>query len=310
MPQPWVDPDLVDALEFLPRFTLTPESLAAVRSAPRPPFEPVDGVEFVEQHIPGPPGAPEVRILIGRPTGRTETALPGFVWMHGGGYVLGSPDSDRPLLAEIVRQVGAVVVAPDYRLAPETPFPGPHEDCYAALSWLHANADDLGVEPDRIAIGGGSAGAGLAASLALMARDRGEVPVRFQLLIYPMLDDRSVVEERDPGTGDYVWNRDANRFGWTSLLGYEPGGEDVPPYAAPARAHDLAGLPPAFVSVGQLDLFREEDMAYASRLMAAGVPTTLHVYAGGFHGFNLIRTAPFSQRHDAEVLRQLSRALG
>jgi acetyl esterase/lipase len=192
-------------------------------------------------------------------------------------------DARNRLLA---RELGCVVVSVDYRLAPETTFPGAVEDCYAALRWLHAEARTLGVDVGRIAIGGESAGGGLAASLALLARDRGEVPLAFQLLIYPMLDDRTgVTVEPSPTVGEFGWSRESNRFGWASLLGRDPGGADVSPYAAAARAEDLAGLPPAYIAVGTLDLFLEENLEYARRLMRAGIPTELHVYPGAYHGF-------------------------
>ena len=170
-----------------------------------------------------------------------------------------------------------------YRLAPETPYPGPLDDCYAGLAWVHQHADELGVDPDRIGIGGQSAGGGLAAGLALLARDRGEVPVAFQLLIYPMLDDRQITPSS--GWPDPIWPPSANTYGWTAYLGDRKGGPDVEPYAAPARATDLAGLPPTLIAVGAIDGFSDEDIDYAVRLRHAGVPVDLHVYAGAPHGF-------------------------
>jgi acetyl esterase/lipase len=224
--------------------------------------------------------------------------------------VLGSADQDEGTVKEIVSAVGCAAVSVDYRLAPETPHPGPVEDCYAALMWLHAHAAELGVDPDRIAIGGASAGGGLAAALALLARDRGEVALAFQLLIYPMLDDRTVTHsDPHPLTGEFIWTPDANRFGWFSLLGQEPGGADVSPYAAAARAEDLAGLPPTYISVGALDLFLEEDMEYARRLIRAGVPTELHVYPGAYHGFNMTPNARIVQSFTRDVTSALRRAL-
>jgi acetyl esterase/lipase len=198
----------------------------------------------------------------------------------------------------------------DYRLAPETPHPGPVEDCYAALRWLYSHTGELGVDPTRIAIGGASAGGGLAAGLTLLTRDRGEVPLAFQFLIFPMLDDRTVTAtEPHPYTGEFIWTPEANRFGWTSLLGKEPGGPDVSPYAAAARAESLEGLPPTFINVGALDLFLEEDMEYARRLMRAGVPTELHVYPGAFHGFHMTANAKVSLAAVRDQLDALKRAL-
>src|SRR5919106_5139412 len=193
---------------------------------------------------------------------------------------------------------GAVGVSVEYRLAPETPYPGPLHDCYAALCWTHEHADELGVDPSRIGIAGVSAGGGLAAGLALLARDRGEVRVAFQLLDCPMLDDRS----RTPSiqVDDlFVWTREANEFAWRAYLGDLYGSNEVPPYAAPACATDLAGLPPAFVSVGTIDGFRDEDVNYALRLNQAGVPCELHVYPGVPHGYQMA--------HDTTVVREAER---
>jgi acetyl esterase/lipase len=229
--------------------------------------------------------------------------------MHGGGYVLGSAAEDVLGVKDIVSAVGCAVVSVDYRLAPETPHPGPLEDCYAALKWLYTQSRELGVNPAQIAIGGGSAGGGLTAALGLLSRDRGEIPLIFQLLIYPMLDDRTVTaSDPHPYTGEFIWTPENNRFGWKSLLGREPGGPDVSPYAAAGRAEHLEGLPPAFISVGALDLFLEEDVEYARRLLRAGVPTELHVYPGAYHGYNLIPNAQVSLLAARDRLAALKRA--
>jgi acetyl esterase/lipase len=209
----------------------------------------------------------------------------------------------------IVAQVGCAVVSVDYRLAPETPAPGSVEDCYAALKWIHTNANELGIDTSRLAIGGASAGGGMAAALGLLTRDRGEIPLAFQLLIYPMLDDRTVTMETPHAyTGEFIWTHEANRFGWTALLGHEPGIPGVSLYAAPARAESLAGLPPTFVSVGALDLFLTENIEYAHRLMAEGVPTELHVYPAAFHGFNLMPTARVTHAFNRDFTDALQRA--
>ena len=190
------------------------------------------------------------------------------------------------LLAE---EMDCVVVAVDYRLAPETVFPGAIEDCYAALRWLHSHASELGVDPWRIIVGGESAGGGLAAALALLARDRSEVPIAAQMLVYPMIDDRTGIRgELAPYAGEFFWTPSSNRFGWEALLGEAPGGENVSPYAAAARAADLSGLPPTFICVPTLDLFLEENIDYARRLVRAGVLTELHVYPGAYHGFDMV----------------------
>jgi acetyl esterase/lipase len=249
-----------------------------------------------------------VRLVVYEPR-RRQGLVPAYLHMHGGGYVMGSPHLAAARNQALASALGCVVVSVDYRLAPETPFPGPVEDCYAALKWLFEQAEELGVDRGRIAIGGESAGGGLAAALGLLARDRGEVPVAFQLLVYPMLDDRTAVAEPDPHVGEFVFTRENNRFGWTALLGGEPGAEDVSPYAAAARASDLSGLPPTYIAVGALDLFLAEDVAYAQRLLRAGVPTELHVYPGAFHGFDMVAHAEVAQRFERELRDALRRGL-
>jgi len=199
---------------------------------------------------------------------------------------MGDIEQDDRLMKQLVKRVGCVAVSVDYRLPPEHPFPAPVEDCYAGLQWLFAHAGDLGVDPSRIAIGGASAGGGLAAGLALLTRDRGEVQVAFQLLIYPMIDDRNITPASYAITDPRVWHRESNRLGWKAYLGRDGGGDDVSPYAA-ARATDLTNLPSAYIPVGALDLFIDENIEYAQHLIQAGVPTELHVYPGAFHGFDV-----------------------
>jgi acetyl esterase/lipase len=203
--------------------------------------------------------------------------------MHGGGLVVGSNRGDDLRFDRWCQKLNCVGVSVEYALAPESRYPAPLEDCYAGLYWLRRNAGELGVDPDRIGIGGASAGAGLAAGLALLARDRGEIPIAFQALIYPMIDDRQITISS--GWADPVWPPQSNRYGWDSYLG-DLAGEDVPIYAAAARARDLRDLPPTFISVGALDGFADEDIDYATRLRHAGVATELHVYPGAPHGFD------------------------
>ena len=202
-----------------------------------------------------------------------------------------------------------VIVSVNYRLAPETIFPGAIEDCYAGLAWTVASADMLGIDAARIGVMGESAGGGLAAALTLLARDRGEHRLAFQHLTYPMIDDRTCVVDPHPHTGQFIWTPHSNRFGWAALLGHEPGSGDVSPYAAAARADDLSGLPPTFISTGALDLFLEEDIDYACRLMRAGVPTELHVYPGAFHGFDIHPTATVATKARRDRIDALRRAL-
>jgi acetyl esterase/lipase len=306
-----VDPELAAILDYIPATALTAENLNQVRAMGS--RVPVDLPQFsglsVNTHsIPGPEGAPDVRVLVCLPPAG-QKAVPALLWLHGGGYVMGSADAEDLMVKTIVSAVGCVAVSVDYRLAPETPYPGSLEDCYAALKWLSVHANELGIDPKRIAVGGSSAGGGLAAALALLARDRGEFSLMFQFLIAPMLDDRTcMLAEPHPYTGEFIWTREANRFGWTSLLGQEPGGPDVSPYAAAARAETLEGLPATFINVGALDLFLEEDLEYARRLIRAGVPTELHVYPGAYHGFRMVTDAQVTQTAQRDQLNALKRA--
>jgi len=270
---------------------------------------PIEGVNSRDEMVPGPQGDPAVRVRVYRPIEQPRK-LPALLWIHGGGYVMGDIEQDDRLMKQIVTRIGCVTVSVDYRLAPENPFPAPVEDCYAALQWLFAHAGDLDVDPTRIAIGGASGGGGLCAGLALMVRDRGEMKPSFQLLIYPMIDDRNVTPASHAITDPRVWNRESNRMGWRAYLGREGGGADVSPYAAASRAKDLSGLPPAYIPVGALDLFVDENIEYAQRLVQAGVPTELHVYPGAFHGFDMFApSAAVSKQFKADRETALKRAL-
>jgi acetyl esterase/lipase len=310
-----VDPDVVPLIELLPNFKLSHGTLAENRAMllelgrtnrPAPPVE----VDVSERLIPGPAGAPQVHVLISAPKAKGVNR-PGILHIHGGGYVMGAAEMGVVTDAAYVTQLGAVVVSVDYRLAPETPHPGPVEDCYAALAWLYRQADELGIDRKRIAITGESAGGGLAAALGLLARDRQEYPIAFQHLVFPMLDDRTAAAtDLSPYLGQFVWTQDANIFGWTALLGAVPGTPGVSPYAAAARAEDLAGLPPTFMVCGALDLFLEEDMEYARRLMLAGVPTELHIYPGAPHGFPLVVDAGVAKIFARDSMAAFKRALG
>jgi acetyl esterase/lipase len=231
-----------------------------------------------DRTVPGPAGDPDITVRIYRPRNATGT-LPGIYYIHGGGMVLGSVDGEDPAATVLCDQVGAVVVSVEYRLAPEHPHPAPVEDCYAGLVWVAANAAELGIDPDRLAIYGASAGGGLTIGTALIARDRGGPALKFIMPIYPMLDDRNETESSHEITDIGIWDRSGNLEAW----GWYLGGKEADQYAAPARAQDLTGLPPAFIDVGTVDLFRDEDIAFAQRLMAAGVPTELHIHPGSYH---------------------------
>jgi acetyl esterase/lipase len=308
--------ELIDALDASPDDELTLARLPEIRAQRaaefarlQPTLPAFPEIEVREESVPGPPGAPDVRVLVYAPT-QQPRPCGALVWIHGGGYVLGTPDADELQQKTIVSNVGCALVSVDYRLAPEAPFPASVEDCYAALAWVHRHAGELGIDAGRIGIGGASAGGGLAAALALLARDRAEFPVVFQLLLVPMLDDRTVTtSDPHPYTGEFTWTRDKNLFGWSSLLGRAPGGADVSPYAAPARAASLERLPAAYIATGALDLFLEEDVEYARRLTRAGVPTELHVYPGAFHGFGRAAQARVTHAYQRNYLEALGRAL-
>lgn len=281
-----IDPEVAAVLASMPRIDgFAYDQLPAMRKlrldlAIATPLS--DAVERQDVMVPGSAGAPDVPIRIHRPKGASG-ALPCLYFMHGGGYVMGTHRTDDLRFDRWCPLLGCVGVSVDYRLAPETPYPGPLQDCHDGLAWVHRHAQSLGIDPARIGIGGASAGGGLAAGLALMARERREVPVAFQLLIYPMIDDR--MTSASSAWPVPIWTPASNRVGWAAYLGALAGGE-VPAQAAPARATDLSGLPPAQIVVGALDGFLDEDVDYAMRLTHAGVPTELMVFPGAPHGFD------------------------
>lgn len=284
--QALLDPEIAELLaEAPPMAPFTVDQLPAIRAQRKAALAAVTLSGEVDQRdytVPGPAGAPDIVIRVYRAKGATGD-LPCVYWIHGGGYVLGSYDSEDLRFDKWCPALNCVGVSVEYRLAPETPYPGPLEDCYAGLSWVYQNAASIGVDPTRIGIGGASAGGGLAAGLALLARDRGEIPLIFQLLVYPMIDDRRITVSS--GWEVPVWPPTSNERGWKAYLGGLEG-DAIPAYAAPTRATDLSGLPPAFIPVGSLDGFLDEDIDYAQRLIRAGVPAQLSIYPGGPHGFD------------------------
>ena len=298
-----VDPELIPGLQRHLPDTLNSDTLAQYRSMilemvaaiPKPTSEALRNVRFEDRKIPGPAGAPDLRVLIYTPGQRSAEKLPAILHIHGGGFVSGTADMSDPNSRAYAVDMNCVVVSVDYRLAPETQFPGPVEDCYAALVWLHGAADELGIDLERIAIAGESAGAGLVAGLCLLARDRGLRRPCFQYLAEPMLDHRSPQSDH-PHTGRVGWTRDHNRFGWASMLGGAP--SDVSPYASAALADDLSDLPPTYIHIGAIDLFFEESLDYARRLTRAGVSVELHVWPGAYHAFGAV---------DAHVSREARR---
>ncbi|MEH0416675.1 alpha/beta hydrolase [Streptomyces sp. B21-083] len=293
---PPFDPELAAVLEMI-KDTLPPQltmdEIETVRNGP--------GIEMLadldltlggafeveDRIVPGPENAPDISLLICRPVApATDGPLPVIYHVHGGGMVLGNNrvGVDGPL--RWGKELGAVVVSVEYRLAPENPYPAPIDDVYAGLLWTADHAEEIGADPERIVIAGASAGGGLTAALALLLRDRKGPRPLGQLLMCPMLDDRNDTPSVHQMAGLGVWDRTANDTGWTALLGAERGGPDVSPYAAPARAEDLSGLPPAFLDVGSAETFRDEVVSYATRLWQAGGIAELHVWPGGFHGFD------------------------
>lgn len=299
-------PDLQRAARWLPRGVGRGWLVKVMRALPMPTPRLPTGVTVRERALDG-RGNASVRI-IGAADGGTPR--PALLWIHGGGYVIGRAKQDDGLCARFVKALGVTVVSVDYRLAPEHPFPTPVEDCFAAYELLHREAAALGVDPSRVVIGGQSAGGGLAAALALLIHDRGRPAPRLQLLVYPMLDDRTVLRAVDD-RHHRLWDAPSNRLGWTSYLGREPGGAEVPDHAAPARRAELRGLPAAWIGVGTCDLFHDEDVAYAERLRQAGVGVELERVDGAFHGFDAaLPNAPVSQRFFDAQCAAIARALG
>ena len=306
-----VDPQILEMLD-MPSLDLTAETLPEIRVnpmftgelVPPPPF-PVSEAWAPSEH------GPDVRLVVMNPPSEAQ-GRGAVLHLHGGGMVVGTADravADKPQLA---LEHDCVVVSVDYRLAPETPFPGPQEDNYAALLWLAENAASLGVDPARILVMGESAGGGLAASLALMTRDRDGPKLAGQVLIYPMLDWRTgsgACPYANRHTGEWVWTREKIRFGWNALRGdYQPV-DARKAWFSPALADDLAGVAPAYISTGALDLFLYEDLAFARRLIDCGVPTELHVYPGAIHAFEMVPDTTLAEQAAMDLRRGLGRLL-
>lgn len=265
-------------------------------------------VPVTELMIPGPKGAPDVKVYI--INAKPGTSRPGILHTHGGGYIIGTAATDIRRLQHMARELDCVIVSVEYRLAPETDYTGSMEDNYAGLRWMYDNAAQLGLDRSRLAVSGESAGGGHAALLAITARDRGEIPILFQALVYPMLDDRTGGAVQVPAHIATVgWSAAENQYGWRAFLRQEPGTASVPARAVPARTKSLAGLPPAFIAVGGVDLFASEDIDYARRLNEEGVPTELLVIPGAFHGFDqLAPDSPQAQQFTGAKIEALRRA--
>lgn len=306
-----IDPEVMPVLDFLPELQLSHDILPIMRQA------------MATMETPGPVATPDIRLIPGR-DGAPDVALhifnadparpprPAILHIHGGGMVLGTADMASRSIGPIAQAMGFVAASVDYRLAPETAFPGPQEDCYAALDWLVTQADALGIDPQRIVVMGESAGGGLAAALALMARDRGDIALAGQILIYPMLDHRTGGPDcrwQSSSTGEFIWTRASNQFGWGALRG-DYGCDDARKgWFSPALADDLAGLPPTYLGVGALDLFLDEDLDFVRRLAGAGVPVETHVYPGAIHAFDMVATARVAQQSRNDMTSAIRRML-
>ena len=304
---PWnlnerIHPDLKDGFMAMPEMTITAETLNDLRKMFRLPPEALPKDEAVDVRNETLPSGLRVRVYTPK-TGKEKYSA--LLWIHGGGHIIGTPEQDEGLCLRIAKEADCIVAAPDYRLAPEYPYPADVEDCYEALVWLTEN---LPVRKDRVAVAGQSAGGGLTASVALVARDRKGPALCFQMPLYPMLDYRTMTPSAQQVVDHRVWCKDFNITAWEMYLGKISG--NVPAYASPSMAEDLSGLPPAYIMVGQLDPFRDEDITYAQRMLQAGVPVELHVVPGAFHGFeNILPDTPLSIKAKDEYIKALAEAL-
>lgn len=283
-----IHPELQQIAKKSPKFIFNHKNLWLINVllALTPASKTSDDIRVENVFIPGQDERTKIRLRIYKPKS-VAAPTPVLIWLHGGGYIMGNPEMDDRSCAEYVRELGITVVSVDYRCAPKHPFPAGLDDSYAALQWVVSHSKELGVDTSRIAVGGNSAGGGLAAALSQLAHDRQEVNIVFQLLVYPMLDDRTVLRTDIDDSSNITWNQKSNRYGWESYLGKQCGADDVPAYSVPARRADFSGLPKAWVGVGTLDVFHDEDVAYAQRLKACGVECEIEIVSGAFHGFDV-----------------------
>ena len=301
-----VDREIAPIIDLFPRVDLDSAPIAAIRAkaAETYAFLPSPVIAPEKLSVPSIHGGPDIPVFLYRPS----TSRPGsgaILHIHGGGMVMGSVEQMQAGPAALAAAAGVPVASVEYRLAPEHPFPAPQEDCHSALAWLAGQAGGLGFDASRIVVAGESAGGGLAAALAIMARDLGGPAIGGQLLTYPMLDHRTGSDAcpyANPTTGEFIWTRPSNRFGWRALQGSYKIDDARRGWFSPSLAEDLSNLPPAYIATGSLDLFFDENLDYARRLVAAGVPVDLHSYAGAIHAFNAIPDAALSQRFNGGLL--------
>ena len=301
-----VDREIAPIIDLFPRVDLDAAPIAQIRAKAAETYAilPPPVIAPEKLFVPSIHGGPDIMVFLYRPA-MTRAGSGAILHIHGGGMVLGSVEQMQAGPAALAAAAGVPVVSVEYRLAPEHPFPAPQEDCHSALSWLAGQADALGFDAKRIVVAGESAGGGLAAALAIMARDLGGPGLAGQLLTYPMLDHRTggdACPYKNPMTGEFIWTRASNRFGWRALQGDYRADDERCGWFSPSLAGDLTGLPPAYIATGSLDLFFDENLDYARRLVAAGVPVDLHSYAGAIHAFNAIPDAALSQRFNGGLL--------
>lgn len=314
MNQDHIDPELLELIANRPALRLSAEKIQKSRDfivqaakAAKTILDPA--VRLDELHVTSRFDSNAIRVLRYQPAS-TSSQTPVLLHCHAGGFVMGTPEMTELENIRLVKELSCTIFSVDYRLAPEHPYPTALHDVYSVLSWLHDNAETLKIDKTRIGIKGESGGGGIAAGVVLFVRDTPGPKLAFQHLIYPMLDDRTVLRtDIHEHIGQVMWTNEHNRFGWYSLLGKEPGSAEVSPYAAAARASDLRGLPPTFISVGALDLFCEENIAYAQRLLTQGVPVELHVYPRAFHGFRNATTSRVAKQAAQDSLEALRRSL-
>jgi acetyl esterase/lipase len=309
-----IDPELTAILELMAPFDLSDAPAARagfeeMMATLRTDIPGIDALDIEDRQVPGWEGEPEVPVRVYWPREAVGPA-PGVLMIHGGGFIIGSVEAEHAGAAMLALATGAVVVSVDYRLAPEHPFPAAAHDCYAALRFLADEAPVLGVDTARLALVGTSAGGGLAAACALLARDLGGPALCFQMLHIPELDDRLDTPSMRTFVDSPIWNRPLAERSWAAYLGAGADRVDVSPYAAPARAADLSGLPAAYISTAENDPLRDEGIMYGLRLLQAGVSVELHQFPGTYHGSTMVTTAAVSQRAQRESMTVLRRALG